>query len=56
MISAVSKMGSCSTLIANGDILSELYAHQFSDLSEDRMSETETLDTDIVTTSLSKWS
>jgi hypothetical protein len=55
MISAVSKMGSCSTLTAD-DILPELYAHQFSDLLEDKMSETETMDTDIVTTSSSKWS
>lgn len=41
--------------IVNGDILSELYTVQFSDVSYDESTEAENMDIVVATTSSDKW-
>jgi hypothetical protein len=48
-------MGLLSKVIDDNVILLELYINWFSDVSNDEMSETETLDTDVAITSSGKW-
>jgi hypothetical protein len=48
-------MGSLSKVIAHDVILLQLYVDWFSNGSNDEMSETETLDTDVAITSSGDW-